>query len=71
MPSISGASCTVRPSPGRVDQHLAHLADQGVAPGRGDGVLQLGALAQALEGQLGWHLVGQAGGVGARPRGRR
>ena len=37
----------------RVDEHLAHLADQGVALGRGDGVLQLGALAQALEGELG------------------
>ena len=65
MPSISGASCTVRPSPGRVDEDLAHLADQGVTPSCRDGVLYLGALAQPLEGQLGRHLVGQPGGVGA------
>ena len=51
-------------APGRVDEHLARLADERVAPGRRDGVLQLGALAQALEGELGGHLVGEAGGVG-------
>ena len=43
--------------PRRVDEHAAHLADQPVPLGRGDGVLQLGALAQALEGQLGGDLV--------------
>ena len=64
MPSISGASWTVRPSAGRVDQDLAPLADQVVAAGRGDGVLELGTLAQPLEGELGRDLVAQAGGVG-------
>ena len=65
MPSISGASCTVRPRPGASTRTWRVRADEGVALGRGDGVLQLGALAQALEGELGRHLVGQPGGVGA------
>ncbi len=50
---------------GRVDEDLARLTDERVALGGGDGVLQLGALAQPLEGKAGRDLVGQAGGVGA------
>ena len=64
MPSISGASCTVRPRPGASTRTGAALADERVPLGGGDGVLELGALAQALERELGRDLVGQAGGVG-------
>ena len=49
----------------RVDQDLAHLADQCVTPGGGDGVLHLGALAEPLERQLGRHLVVRPGGMRA------
>ena len=49
--------------PGRVDEDGAVLADQAVAPGRRDLVLQLGALAESLESELGRHLVRQPGGV--------
>ena len=71
MPSISGASWTVRPRPGRVHQHLAPLAHQQVPPRRRDPVLQLGALAEPLQGQLGRHLIGQVGGMGPRLVGER
>ncbi len=53
-------------APRRVDEHRAHLTDEAVAGGGGDGVLHLGALAQTLEGQLGGDLVSEVGGVGAR-----
>ena len=63
MPSISGASCGVRPRPGASTRTRANGPDEAVPLGRGDGVLELGALAQALERELGRHLVGEAGGV--------
>ena len=57
MPSISGASCTVRPWPGASTRTCAGGADERVPLGGRDGVLQLGALAQAFERELGRHLV--------------
>ena len=71
MPSISGASCTVRPRPGASTSTWRVLADERVALGGRDGVLELGALAQALEGELG-RAPGRAGRRrGCRPRWRR
>ena len=57
--------------PRAVDQHLAPLADQQVPPGRRDPVLQLGALAEAFEGQFGRHLIGQIGRMGPHFGGER
>ena len=50
---------------GCVDEDLPGGADQRVAPGGRDGVLQLGTLAEALERELGRHLLVESGGVGA------
>ena len=50
---------------GRVDEHPADRTDEVVALGGGDGVLELGALAEPLERELRRHLLVQPGGVGA------
>ena len=48
-----------------VDEHLDGAADEGVAPGRGDVVLQGPQLGQPLGDQRGRHGAVEAGGVGA------
>ena len=56
---------------GRVDEDGAALADQAVPLGGGDDVLELGALAETLERELGGDLGAQAGGVRALLLGER
>ena len=50
---------------GGVDQHLHGRPDEVLAAARGDGILQLRALADALGHQLGGHLAVEVGGIGA------
>ena len=57
---VHGAALT-----GRIDEDLAGEADQRIPLGGRDRILQLGALAQSLEGELGRHLAVEVGGVGA------
>ena len=54
------------PAPRGIDQHLARLADQLVPSGRGDPVLQLGALTETLQRQFARHMIREVGRMGAR-----
>ena len=57
--------------PGRVHEHAPHLADHFVTAVGGDGVLELGALAQPVEGELGRDLVRAGRRHGSPPRRER
>ena len=48
MPSISGRLAVAAGHAGRVDEHVDHLADELVAAGGGDVVLQLAQLGEPL-----------------------